>query len=157
MVIIPEVVVGFHREKMRSEGPGLVELLTQLTKAFHRRTSEEVLGMKLRNYMALAKVRDHPGISQQDLAEMLLYDANAVVLLLNELEDLGFSMRRRDTEDRRRHILELTPAGSKALERAEAGRANIEDELLEGLTDEEKASLRYLLTRALDGLVRVAS
>jgi len=142
---------------MRSEGPGLVELLTQLTKAFHRRTSEEVLGMKLRNYMALAKVRDHPGISQQDLAEMLLYDANAVVLLLNELEDLGFSMRRRDTEDRRRHMLELTPAGSKALERAEAGRANIEDELLEGLTDEEKASLRYLLTRALDGLVRVAS
>jgi len=141
---------------MRSEGPGLVELLTQLTKAFHKRTSEEVLGMKLRNYMALAKVRDHPGMSQQDLAELLLYDANAVVILLNELEEQGFSMRRRDSEDRRRHIVELTEKGRQALERAEKGRASIEDELLRGLTAEEKQSLRKLLTQALDSLVRVA-
>lgn len=138
-------------------GPGLIELLTQLTKAFHKRTSEQVLGMKLRQYMALAKVRDHPGISQQELAEILLYDSNAVVLLLNELEDLGYSIRRRDPLDRRRHIVELTGKGSDALERAERGRASIEDELLRGLTADEKASLRNLLTRALDGLVRVAS
>src|SRR5258708_34366435 len=120
-------------------GPGLSELLTQLTKAFHKRTSEQVLGMKLRQYMALAKVRDHPGISQQELAEMLLYDSNAVVLLLNELEDLGYSIRRRDPEDRRRHILELTDGGRQAMERAETGRAGIEHELLSGLTAEEKA------------------
>ena len=138
-------------------GPGLIELLTQLTKAFHKRTSEQVLGMKLRQYMALAKVRDHPGISQQELAEILLYDSNAVVLLLNELEDLGYSIRRRDPLDRRRHIVELTGNGSDALEQAERGRASIEDELLRGLTADEKASLRNLLTRALDGLVRVAS
>jgi len=139
-----------------STGPGLVELLTQLTKQFHKRTSEQVLGMRLRQYMALCKVRDHPGISQQELAEVMLYDSNGIVLLLNELEDLGYSIRRRDPEDRRRHILELTPAGSRALERAEKGRAGIEDELLGGLTAEEKATLRGLLTRALDGLVKVA-
>lgn len=139
-----------------STGPGLVELLTQLTKAFHKRTSEQVLGMRLRQYMALCKVRDHPGISQQELAELMLYDPNGIVLLLNELEDLGFSIRRRDPEDRRRHILELTPQGSQALERAEKGRAGIEDELLGGLTAEEKDTLRGLLTRALDGLVKVA-
>ena len=138
-------------------GPGLVDLLTQLTKAFQKRTSEHVLGMKLRQYLALAKVGDHPGISQQELAEMMLYDSNAVVLLLNELEDLGYSIRRRDPEDRRRHIVELTEGGRQALERAEIGRASIEGELLRGLTAEEKVSLRSLLTRALDALVRVAS
>ncbi len=137
-------------------GPGLIELLTQLTKAFHKRTSEEVLGMRLRQYMALTKVRDHPGLSQQELAEILLLDSNAVVLLLNELEDLGYSVRRRDPEDRRRHIVELAEAGRQALVRAEKGRAGIEDELLRGLSHEEKAALRNLLTRALEGLVRVA-
>jgi DNA-binding MarR family transcriptional regulator len=141
---------------MTTEGPGLVELLTQLTKAFQKRTSEAVLGMKLRHYMALAKVQVHPGISQQDLAEMLLYDANAVVLLLNELEDLGFTVRRRDSEDRRRHIVEVTDRGREALERAEKGRASTEDELLQGLSAEDKKALKKLLTQALDSLLSVA-
>ncbi len=136
-------------------GPGLIELLTQLTKAFHKRTSEEVLGMRLRQYMALTKVRDHPGLSQQELAEYMLLDSNAVVLLLNELEDQGYSIRRRDPDDRRRHIVELAGAGRQALVRAEKGRAGIEDELLRGLSAEEKATLRRLLTQALEGLVRV--
>src|SRR2546421_3362711 len=131
-------------------GPGLIELLTQLTKAFHKRTSDEVLGMRLRQYLALTKVRDHPGLSQQELAEHMLYESNAMVLLLNELEDLGYTMRRRDPDDRRRHIVELTKSGRQALARAEMGRAGIEDELLAGLSGEEKATLRNLLTRALE-------
>ena len=155
-LMIPQVVVGSTRRQMNSDpGPGLIELVTQLYKAFHKRTSEELLGMRMRQYMALAKVRDHAGISQQELAEMMLLDSNAVVLLLNELEDLGYSLRRRDPEDRRRHTVELTEAGRQALVRAEKGRAGIEDQLLAGLTPEEKVALRKLLTRALDGLARV--
>jgi DNA-binding MarR family transcriptional regulator len=135
-------------------GPGLIELLTQLTKAFHKRTSEELLGMRLRQFLALTKVRDHPGISQQDLAEVLLLDSNAVVLLLNELDDVGYSLRRRDPEDRRRHIVELTAAGRQAVARAEKARETIEDELLSDLTAEEKETLRKILNRALEGLAR---
>jgi MarR family transcriptional regulator, temperature-dependent positive regulator of motility len=136
-------------------GPGLIELITQLNKSLYKRTSEQLLGMRLRQFQALAKVRDHPGLSQQELAEAMLLDANAVVLLLNELEDLGYSVRRRDPEDRRRHILELTDAGRQAMVRAEKGRNSIEDEVLAGLSPEEKQTLRKLLTRVLDGLARV--
>jgi MarR family transcriptional regulator, temperature-dependent positive regulator of motility len=136
-------------------GPGLIELLSQLNKSILKRSSEQVLGMRLRQFHALAKVRDHPGISQQELAEGMLLDANAVVLLLNELEDLGYSMRRRDPEDRRRHILELTDAGRQAITRAEKGRESIEGEVLGGLSAEEKQTLRKLLTRALDGVARL--
>jgi MarR family transcriptional regulator, temperature-dependent positive regulator of motility len=136
-------------------GPGLIELLSQLNKSILKRSSEQVLGMRLRQFQALAKVRDHPGISQQELAEGMLLDANAVVLLLNELEDLGYSVRRRDPEDRRRHILELTDAGRQAITRAEKGRESIEGEVLGGLSAEEKQTLRKLLTRVLDTLARV--
>ena len=139
----------------RESGPGLIELLTRLHKSLYKRTSEELLGMRMRQYLALSKVREHPGLSQQDLAEMMLLDPNAVVLLLNELEDLGYSLRRRDPEDRRRHVVELTESGRRAVARAEKGRESIEDELLGGLSAEEKVVLRKLLTRALDGLARV--
>jgi len=139
----------------RESGPGLIELVARLHKSLYKRTSEESLGMRMRQYLALSKVRDHPGLSQQDLAEMMLLDPNAVVLLLNELEDLGYSMRRRDPQDRRRHVVELTADGQQALSRADKGRESIEDELLGGLSAEEKALLRKLLTRALDGLARV--
>jgi MarR family transcriptional regulator, temperature-dependent positive regulator of motility len=136
-------------------GPGVIELITQLNKSLYKRTSEQLLGMRLRQFQALAKVRDHPGLSQQELAEGLLLDANAVVLLLNELEDLGYSVRRRDPEDRRRHILELTETGRQAIARAEKGRNSIEDEVLASLSAEEKQALRKLLTRVLDTLTRV--
>jgi DNA-binding MarR family transcriptional regulator len=156
MLMIPPDVVGCDRTEMDKEsGPGLIELVTQLSKAFHKRTSEDLLGMRLRQYTALGKVRDHPGIAQQELAEMMLLDPNAVVLLLNELEDLGYSMRHRDPEDRRRHNVELTDAGLDALARADQGRYSIEDELLGGITAEEKVLLRKLLNRALDSLARV--
>jgi DNA-binding MarR family transcriptional regulator len=149
-------VVGLNSTEMESQsGPGLIELITRLNKSLYKRTSEQLLGMRLRQFQALAKVRDHPGISQQELAEGMLLDANAVVILLNELEDLGYSVRRRDPVDRRRHILELTDSGRQAIARAEKGRDSIEGEVLAGLSAEEKQTLRKLLTRVLDGLARV--
>ena len=76
--------------------------------------------MHMRLLMALSYVRDHDNAPQQELAEALCMDANNVVLLLNELEDLGFVARRRDPHDRRRHLVELTEEGR---ERAHQRRA----------------------------------
>ena len=155
--MIPSFVVRFDsKAAMETDsGAGLIDLLNQLNKTLFKRTSEELLGMRVRQFLALSKVRDHPGISQQELAEMMLLDANAVVLLLNELEEAGYSLRRRDPADRRRHIVELTEAGREAVARGDRARASVEDEVLSGLSPEEKATLRKLLTRALEGAVRV--
>jgi DNA-binding MarR family transcriptional regulator len=126
-------------------------LLTRLAKQVYRRSNEDLLGMHLRLLMALSYLRDHDGAPQQELAEALCMDANNVVLLLNELEDLGHVARRRDPSDRRRHRVEITPAGCEALEQAETAQEEIEDEVLEGLDAEERATLWRLLTRALYG------
>jgi DNA-binding MarR family transcriptional regulator len=80
-------------------------------------------------------------------------DANAVVLILNELEAAQFSIRRRDPQDRRRHIVEMTPAGRRALERADKARESLEDEVLAPLSPEERTTLRSLVQRVLDGLL----
>jgi DNA-binding MarR family transcriptional regulator len=134
-------------------GRGLVELLLQVSKALHRRTSEELEGIRLKPFLALAHLSDRGSVSQHELETALLIDANSVVLILNELEAAGYSVRRRDPSDRRRHLVEITESGRAAVLQAEKGRAKIEDEVLAGLSPEERETLKKLLRRVLDGLL----
>lgn len=128
---------------------GLVSLMVQLNKAIHRRSTEDMLGMRLKAYMTLGHIRDHPGTTQQELETALVMDANSVVLILNELEARQFSVRRRDPQDRRRHLVEITPAGRRALEKADRAREALEDELLAPLSADERKNLRSLIERVL--------
>jgi DNA-binding MarR family transcriptional regulator len=131
--------------------PGTIVLTSRLAKQFYRRSDEELLGMQLRHLVALAYVRDHEACPQQDLADAFCMDANNVVLLLNELEDLGYVTRLRDPHDRRRHVVELTATGRTALARTERAQTAIENEVLQALDPSERETLRRLLSRALQG------
>src|SRR6266849_9922951 len=138
------LVLGSEEAKMEKEkdsGAGLIALVTQISKALHRRTTEELLGMRLKQFMTLGYIRDRGSVSQQELEVGLLLDANAVVLLLNELEATGLSVRRRDPHDRRRHLVEITESGRAAVERAEKARETMEEEILAELSAEERATL----------------
>src|SRR6266852_1547467 len=151
------LVVGSEVSKMESgSDTGLVSLISQISNALHRRALEDLLDMRLKQFMLLGYVRDHGGVSQHELESALLVDANGVVLLLNELEAAGYSVRRRDPNDRRRHLVELTESGRAAVERAETARETLEDEVLAGFSQDERATLRKLLRRVLDGLLQAA-
>jgi DNA-binding MarR family transcriptional regulator len=138
-----------HAADLHTADLGSMVLLTRLAKQVYRRSTEELLGIHMRLVMALSYLRDHDGAPQQELAEALCMDANNVVLVLNELEDLGHVTRRRDPEDRRRHLVELTERGRRTLVKAERAQESIEDEVLQALDPEERAALWRLLTRAL--------
>src|ERR1700731_3369626 len=88
-----------------------VVLLARLAKQVMRRSSAELLGIDLRLLMALSYLGDHDGAPQQELVDALCMDAKNVVLLLNDLDDLGHLERRRDPEDRRRHRVYITTSG----------------------------------------------
>jgi DNA-binding MarR family transcriptional regulator len=126
-------------------------LLPRLTKQVMRRSDPELLGMDLRLLMALSYLGDHDGAPQQELVDALCMDAKNVVLLLNDLDDLGHLERRRDPHDRRRHRVHITDAGRQALQRAARVQESIEDEVLKGLDPEERATLWTLLTKAVRG------
>jgi DNA-binding MarR family transcriptional regulator len=143
-----------EKEMESGSGTGLITLLTRVSKALHKRTPEAVLGMKWRDSQALGYLIKHEGVTQQELGDAMLMDDNTIVLLLNELEAAGFSVRRRDPGDRRRHIVEITPAGRRAIERAEKAQEGIEDELLGDLSQEERATLTSLLNRVMEGLLK---
>jgi hypothetical protein len=118
--------------------PGTITLLSRLAKVVYRRTPEELLGMRFRHFTVLSYLSEHDGVPQQEL-------------LLNELEAEDYAQRRRDPEDRRRHIVEITDNGRAALRRGERARETIEDSVLGALEPRERETLRRLLAKALEG------
>jgi DNA-binding MarR family transcriptional regulator len=130
---------------------GLMLLIPRLTKQILRRSSPELLGMDLRLLLALSYLADRDGAPQQELDEVLCMDARNVVVLLNELEDLGHIIRRRDRADRRRHRVYLTSSGRQALKRAAHAQEVVEEDLLQALSADERAILWRLTARVLHG------
>jgi DNA-binding MarR family transcriptional regulator len=129
---------------------GTIVLLSRLAKAVVRAADEEALGMKYKAYAGLTLLRDGAQ-TQKDMCHAMHLDPNNCVLLLNDMEAAGHVRRVRDPEDRRRHIVELTPEGRKALAKAERAMEDLEEEVLGPLSADERAQLRDLLDRALSG------
>jgi DNA-binding MarR family transcriptional regulator len=101
-------------------------------------------GIKPRHVPALTALRQR-ALTQQALGEAVNTDATQLVGLLNELEAAGLVSRRRDPNDRRRHIVELSPLGAARLEDAESCVAQTEERLLAGLDAADRANLYRLL------------
>jgi DNA-binding MarR family transcriptional regulator len=127
---------------------GSMVLLTRLSRLVYKAASEDALGMKLKAYVTLTTLRNGP-MPQQELCISMHLDPNNCVLLLNEMEAAGHVLRLRDPADRRRHIVEMTGEGRRAVTRADEALNEVEGQVLGNLSAEERATLRALLNRAM--------
>src|SRR5882757_2527402 len=125
----------------------LLDHLARLTR-LRAESALAPLGLRPRHLVTLTVLRDHGSPTQQALAAALQTDRTNLIGLLNELETDGLVLRRRSTEDRRRHFVELTDAGSERLAEAEAALAAVEDEVLGALDIEQREVLYQLLAQA---------
>jgi DNA-binding MarR family transcriptional regulator len=127
-------------------------LVTMLSKSVYRATADRdgtSAGMK--KVIALSYLRELGSVGQKYFGSVLCLDANNTVLLLNELESDGLVVRKRDPDDRRRHVIELTGAGYAVLRQTELSMSELEDDLLAALEPEQRVQLRALLHQALYG------
>lgn len=133
------------------EAPSTLALVTMLSRSIYRATAEHdgSMGVNLKHVIALSYLRELGAVGQKYFGGVLCLDANNTVLLLNELETGGMVIRRRDPEDRRRHVVEVTETGLDVLGQIEASMLAIEDELLAALGEEQRAQFRELLHQAL--------
>jgi DNA-binding MarR family transcriptional regulator len=109
------------------------------------------LGLRPRHLVALTVLRHFGGSTQQALATTLAMDGTNIVGLLNELEAEKLIERRRSTEDRRRHVVQLTEAGAEQLAKAESALAEVDEEVLGALDASQRETLYNLLQLAATG------
>ena len=131
----------------RHRSSALLDHLARLTR-LRAESALAPLGLRPRHLVALTVLRDHGSPTQQALAAALRTDRTNLIGLLNELETDGLILRRRSSEDRRRHIVELTDDGAQRLADAESALAAAEDDVLSALDTEQREMLYSLLQQA---------
>jgi DNA-binding MarR family transcriptional regulator len=89
------------------------------------------------------------GAIQQELSALLGIDPSTMVSLIDRLESAGLANRVPSPTDRRARKVTITPQGRRRLKRARRVLAEAEDEVLRGLTRDERRELVALLRRAL--------
>ena len=129
---------------------GTMNLLTRLSRVTYRSATPELLGVTLKEFVILMTLDESTRVTQQRLAKTLMLDANSAVILLGGLEEKGLIERTRDPEARRRHIVEITAKGQKALEKAERQLETVADDVLANLDQGERGHLHDLLAKALE-------
>src|SRR5882757_3623417 len=85
--------------------------------------------------------------SQQELVSWMRLDRTTMVALVDGLEGHGFVRRERNPDDRRAYLLQITPAGRRAQQRATKLLRAAEERFLASLNQRERNQLRELLTK----------
>jgi DNA-binding MarR family transcriptional regulator len=104
-------------------------------------------GLHPYHHAILAVLDEGSRETQGAIADALGYDKGQLVGLLDELEDAGLVVRKRDQADRRRHVVQMTPAGRKTLEKLRRLSGRLDEEFTSPLSEQEREQLHDLLLR----------
>jgi MarR family transcriptional regulator, transcriptional regulator for hemolysin len=105
-------------------------------------------GMTRAQWVILSRLERQPGQTQNELAAIVEVEPITIARLVDRLEQAGYVERRADPKDRRVWRLHLTPASEPILRELKKHKAELRDEVTQGV---DRAELDQLI----DGLLKL--
>lgn len=91
-------------------------------------------------YIVLTALAEQPVRAQAALAQAIGADKSRIIAVLDELQQQGLIRRHPDPDDRRVHLLSLTPAGAELRLAVQAGIRRNEERILARLPAADRAA-----------------
>ena len=128
------------------------QLFFRLWRATHSQTAAALrtIGLTPALFAVLNYLEAHEGAIQQEVGSAMGIDPSTMVSLVDQLESAGLAKRRPHPQDRRAREVLITPNGRRALKRGRELAAEVEDDVLQGLSAAERRRLVALLRKAYD-------
>ncbi len=128
------------------------QLFFRLWRASHVRAADVLgsVGLTPALFALLNVIAARDGAIQQELGSAMGIDRSTMVSLIDQLESAGLAKRRPSATDRRAREIAITPKGRRLLQHSRRMISQVDDQVLAGLTAEERSELVSLLRRALE-------
>lgn len=129
-------------------------LLKEASSAFRAAMEDALrpLGMTITHYSCLELLAQRPGLSNSELARGAFVTRQTMNVLLHALERDGLVTRPDTAPVGKALPTRLTPAGSEQLEEASAAVRSVEQRMLGGMTDADRATALRLLRAMVKSL-----
>jgi DNA-binding MarR family transcriptional regulator len=139
--------------------PTLLYLMKQVELAVRARLDELVrpAGLTALQYTALTVLERHPDLTSAHLARNSFVTAQSMADMVTSLRAQGLIDRHQDPRDRRRLVLSLTEDGKLLLDRIRQAVADLEAEMLGGLSADQASDLRASLLSCREALSHAPS
>jgi DNA-binding MarR family transcriptional regulator len=140
----------------KNEATSFDQLLMDVIRQMGVLRPDQVLpgwSLSLSDVYALNILAEHASISQQDLGAALKLEKSSVTRLVQDLEQRGWVLRERDSQDGRLRLLRLSELGARMTGEMHRHMHERHAELFNQLSPEEQAALMLGLTalqRAFD-------
>jgi MarR family transcriptional regulator for hemolysin len=126
-------------------GPHLARAARTVSRAFDEALAEA--GGSLPLWQVLVNLKANPTASQREIADAMGLTEATLTHHLNAMDADGLLTRRRDPDNRRVHVVELTDRGEEVFLRLRGVAMSFDKRLRRGVTEAEVEQLRELLDR----------
>ena len=137
-----------HIHKDLSEAPMSIILRhAEHTHDMHVREKLDACGVPKAFGPFLMTISRNEGTTQSEIADKMNFTAATVSVTLQKMLDSGYIFKTTDNSDNRQVRIFLTEKGRQMSQEMHSIFKELEDKLVENLTDEEKTELRRLLLK----------
>jgi DNA-binding MarR family transcriptional regulator len=150
----PDIIVSTLMKSRGLEDDRIGYLLKRVQLSLRSRMDRvlESKGLSTSQYSVLSNLEHDPGVSSAELARRSFVTPQTMIRIVENLETLGLIRRERHPTHGRVLMASLTPAGASAVAACHAQVNGVERQMLRDLSSHERATLRDLLVRCLDGM-----